>query len=114
MTQIQHSVPVLTMAGLARVSRRTLGGIPQPFSRGGQLHFAGEYITRRDGGIRYAYGGSWWVEGVEVVWKARVWQDGVLKGEPDGRLPGPSDGSIKEIVKLLAEKAIERGNGLEW
>jgi hypothetical protein len=113
MNQIQQSVPEFPVASLTRLSRRALGEIPKLFSRGGQLHFAGEYTTRRDGGIRYAYGGSWWVDGVEVVWKARVWQDGVLKGEPDGRLPGPSDGSTKEIVKLLAEKAIERGSGLE-
>jgi hypothetical protein len=114
MNQIRHSVPEFPVAGPTRVSRRTLGEIPKPFNRGGQLHFAGEYITRRDGGIRYAFGGSWWVDGVEVVWKARVWQDGVLKGEPDGRLPGPSGGSIKEIVKLLAEEAMERGSGIEW
>lgn len=113
MTQIQHSVPELTVAGLTGVSGRTPGQIPKPFNRGSQLHFAGEYITRRDGGIRYAFGGSWWVDGAEVVWKARVWQDGVLKGEPDGRLAEPSGGSIKEIVKLLAEKAMERGSGLE-
>ena len=70
---------------------------------------SGEYTTQRDGGIRYAYHGSWWTEDDFVVWRVQVWQEGVVKGEPDGRILSPPKIHIRAVVTAMIEQSIENG-----
>ena len=70
-------------------------------------HISGEYTTRRDGGIGYAYHGSWWVENDLVIWRVQVWDEGVLKGESDGRILSPPKDHIRAVVKGMIEQSIE-------
>ena len=70
---------------------------------------SGEYVTQRDGGIRYTYHGSWWAENDSVIWRVQVWKEGVLKGEPDGRIQSSPKDDIRAVVTGVIERSIEKG-----
>jgi hypothetical protein len=73
------------------------------------IYISGEYTTQRDAGLRYAYAGSWWVENHFVIWQVKVWEDGVFKGELDGRIVDPPKDHVVAVVKGMIEKSIESG-----
>lgn len=72
---------------------------------------SGEYITQRDGGKHYAYHGSWWPANDFVIWRVQVWEEGVLKGEPDGRILSLPKDHIRAVVTGVIEQSIEK-NGV--
>jgi hypothetical protein len=77
------------------------------------VYISGEYTTWRDAGVRYAYAGSWWWEENHfVIWRIKVWQDSVLKGELDGRIVNPPKDHIRAVVRGMIEKSIESGAAL--
>jgi hypothetical protein len=72
-----------------------------------------DFYTRKVGGERYDYELTY-APGTRVVWNARVYQNGVLKGstggvETDNRLEGEA---LRESVVTLVEVAIEGMQGL--
>lgn len=72
-----------------------------------------DLYTRKVGGERYDYELTY-SPGTRVVWNARVYQDGVLKGSPggvetDNHLEGEA---LRENVVTLVEVAIEGMQGL--
>lgn len=72
-----------------------------------------DFYTRKVGGERYDYELTY-STGPRVVWSARVYQDGVLKGSPggvetDNHLEGEA---LRESVMTLVEVAIEGMQGV--
>jgi hypothetical protein len=72
-----------------------------------------DLYTRQVGGERYDYELTY-SPGNRVVWNARVYQDGVLKGSPggvetDNHLEGEA---LRENVVALVEVAIEGMQGI--
>ncbi|MBI3526585.1 MAG: hypothetical protein HY067_01300 [Betaproteobacteria bacterium] len=69
--------------------------------------------TRKVGGGRYQYEAKY-SPGERVVWNARVYRDGVLKGTPSGfetdnRLEGEA---LRQSIVTLVEIAIEGMQGI--
>jgi len=72
-----------------------------------------DLYTRKVGGERYDYELTY-SPGNRVVWNARVYQDGVLKGSPggvetDNHLEGEA---LRENVVALVEVALEGMQGI--
>jgi hypothetical protein len=72
-----------------------------------------DIYTRKVGGERYEYEVEY-SPGERVVWSARVYQNGVLKGSPggvetDNRLDGEA---LRESIITLVEVAIEGLQGI--
>jgi hypothetical protein len=73
-----------------------------------------DVYTRKVGGERYDYEVKY-SPGERVIWNARVYQDGVLKGSPSGvetanRLGGEA---LRESIVTLVEVAIEGMQGIK-
>jgi hypothetical protein len=73
-----------------------------------------DVYTRKVGGERYEYEANY-STGRRVVWNARVYQDGVLKGSPggvetDNHLEGEA---LRESIVTLVEVAIEGMQGIK-
>ena len=73
-----------------------------------------DIYTRKVGGEKYEYDVAYSTGG-RVVWSARVYQNGVLKGSPGGVETGNQlDGeALRESIVTLVEVAIEGMQGLE-
>ena len=70
--------------------------------------FSHEYVTPRDGGLRYQYDTVWWVDGAALVWEASVHRNNEWKGTPSGILRAPTDGTGPQVVICeQVEHAIE-------
>ena len=72
-----------------------------------------DFYTRKVGGERYDYEAEY-CPGERVVWNARVYRNGVLKGSPggvetDNRLEGEA---LRENIITLVEVAIEGMQGI--
>ena len=72
-----------------------------------------DIYTRKVGGEKYQYDAEY-SPGERVVWSARVYRDGVLKGSPGGvetgnRLEGEA---LRESIVTLIEVAIEGMQGI--
>jgi len=72
-----------------------------------------DVYTRKVGGERYEYDVEY-SPGERVVWNARVYQDGVLKGSPGGvESDNHLDGdALRESIVTLVEIAIEGMQGV--
>ncbi len=72
-----------------------------------------DFYTRKVGGERYEYDVEY-TSGERVVWNARVYRNGVLKGSPGGietenQLTGDA---LRENIVTLVEVAIEGMQGI--
>ena len=72
-----------------------------------------DIYTRKVGGERYEYEVEY-SPGARVVWNARVYQNGMLKGSPggvetDNRLDGEA---LRQSIVTLVEVAIEGMQGI--
>ncbi len=72
-----------------------------------------DVYTRKVGGESYEYEAKY-SSGERVVWSARVYQDGILKGTPggveiDNRLEGEA---LRQNIVALVEVAIEGMQGI--
>ena len=54
---------------------------------------------------------TWWREGAQLYWRAKIKRDGALKGVRSGRLRSTPAGSEDLAVRNLVESSIERADG---
>jgi hypothetical protein len=72
-----------------------------------------DVYTRRVGGEQFEYQAQYSV-GKDVLWSARVFENGELKGEPCGALTDNSlqGDALKQYIVSYIEGIIERGLGI--
>ncbi|MEO8166110.1 MAG: hypothetical protein ABI619_12015 [Betaproteobacteria bacterium] len=72
-----------------------------------------DFYTRKVGGERYEYDVEY-SSGERVVWNARVYRNGILKGSPGGvETDNVSTGeALRESIVTLVEVAIEGMQGI--
>lgn len=68
--------------------------------------FEGEYLTKRDGGIKYTFAGGWQLE-PEVRWKIKIWRGGKPAGDMTGALDGPPPLDVQSLLLGFIRKSIE-------
>lgn len=73
-----------------------------------------DVYTRRVGGERYEYEAKY-SPGQRVIWSARVYQDGVLKGSPSGVVTDNllEGDALRQSIVTLVEIAIEGMQGIK-
>jgi len=73
-----------------------------------------DVYTRRVSGETYVYEAEY-TTGNEVVWLARVFLDGDLKGTPGGKITGNvlEGDALRTYVISFIENIIERGLGID-
>ncbi|MFZ6648983.1 hypothetical protein ACO0LO_24875 [Undibacterium sp. TJN25] len=79
----------------------------------GLTRFEDEY-TRKVSGETFRYTAEF-TSGADVTWKARVFHNGALKGEPGGTLVdnAASGDALKMYVMSYIEAIIEKGLGID-
>jgi hypothetical protein len=68
---------------------------------------AGEYTTRRNSGLTYAYKACWTCIGPRITWSATVTREGMPKGFPNGTIPRLLSLDAAAAVRTLVEHSIE-------
>lgn len=73
-----------------------------------------DVYTRRVGGERYEYEAKY-SPGQRVIWSARVYQDGVLKGSPSGVVTDNllEGDALRQSIVTLVEIDIEGMQGIK-
>ena len=68
--------------------------------------FSRFYSTRRDGSLEYHYDVAWWRITGAIVWEAKVYRVGELKGTPGGQFENPTQFPQRD-VRAVVEDSIE-------
>lgn len=74
--------------------------------------FEGEYVTKRDGGIKYRFVGSWKLA-PNLKWRVKVWRGGDPVGDIDGTLVGGTPLDVRTVLLGYIRKSIEYKLGVQ-